>query len=77
MNEMHSGAQYAGLPRLGVLVSHLRLEEKLILQAARAKGYDVTPLFDRSLVIDLSARTAEDAGIHVDVVPSSARKGAA
>ena len=68
MNEMHSGAQHAGWPRLGVLVSHLRLEEKLILQAARAKGYDVTPLFDRSLVIDLSARTAEAAGIHVDVV---------
>ena len=66
MNEMHSRALHPGWPRLGVLVSHLRLEEKLILQAARAKGYDVTPLFDRSLVIDLSARTAEDAGIHVD-----------
>ena len=68
MNNHRSGAQQSAWPRLGVLVSHLRLEEKLILQAARSKGYDVTPIFDRSLVIDLSARTAEEAGIEVDVV---------
>ena len=68
MNNHVSGAQHSAWPRLGVLVSHLRLEEKLILQAARSKGYDVTPIFDRSLVIDLSARTAEEAGIEVDVV---------
>ena len=53
---------------MGVLVSHLRLEEKLILQAARDKGIEVTPIFDRSAVIDLSARTAADAGLDVDVV---------
>lgn len=68
MNNHLSGAQHSAWPRLGVLVSHLRLEEKLILQAARSKGYDVTPIFDRSMVIDLSARTAEEAGIDVDVV---------
>ena len=68
MNNHLSGALHSAWPRLGVLVSHLRLEEKLILQAARSKGYDVTPIFDRSLVIDLSARTAEEAGIEADVV---------
>src|SRR3954454_12687112 len=54
--------------RLGVLVSHLREEEKLILNAARDRGIDVTPLFDRELVLDLSARSAEEAGLDVDVV---------
>jgi [lysine-biosynthesis-protein LysW]---L-2-aminoadipate ligase len=54
--------------RLGVLVSHLREEEKLILNAARSRGIEVTPLFDRELVIDLSARTAEESGLDVDVV---------
>lgn len=55
-------------PRLGVLVSHLRLEEKLILQAARDKGVEVTPVFDRSTIIDLHAGTAAEAGLDVDVV---------
>jgi [lysine-biosynthesis-protein LysW]--L-2-aminoadipate ligase len=55
-------------PRLGVLVSHLRLEEKLILQAARDKGIEVNPIFDRSIVVDLSAKTAHDAGLDFDVV---------
>jgi len=55
-------------PRLGVLVSHLRLEEKLILQAARDRGIEVTPIFDRSIIVDLAAKTADDAGLAVDVV---------
>jgi len=54
--------------RLGVLVSHLRTEEKLILAAARARGIEVMPLFDRELVLDLSAPSAEAAGLAVDVV---------
>ena len=54
--------------RLGVLVSHLREEEKLILAAARNRGMDVIPLFDRELVLDLSARSAEASGLNVDVV---------
>jgi [lysine-biosynthesis-protein LysW]--L-2-aminoadipate ligase len=54
--------------RLGVLVSHLREEEKLILAAARNRGMEVIPLFDRELVLDLSARSAEAAGLNVDVV---------
>ncbi len=53
---------------LGILVSHLRSEEKLILAAARARGLTVTPLFDRELMLDLSAPTAVAAGIAVDVV---------
>ena len=54
--------------RLGVLVSHLRQEEKLILAAARARGLDVIPLFDRDLLLDLTAPTAAASGIDVDVV---------
>lgn len=57
----------AGL-RLGVLVSYLRQEEKLILAAARARGIVVTPMFDRSLTLDISARTAEDSGLAIDVL---------
>lgn len=47
--------------RLGVLVSHLRMEEKLILQAGRKRGIDIEPIFDRKLVLDLSNITG-DAG---------------
>ena len=57
----------AGL-RFGVLVSYLRQEEKLILAAARARGMIVTPLFDRELTLNLSAPTAADSGIDIDVL---------
>lgn len=57
----------AGL-RLGVLVSFLRQEEKLILQAARARGMDVTPIFDRELTLNVSAPTAAESGIEIDVL---------
>ncbi|MFN8592397.1 MAG: lysine biosynthesis protein LysX [Thermomicrobiales bacterium] len=55
-------------PRLGVLVSYLRAEEKAILQAARDRRLDVTPIFDRSLVLDLSAPSAAASGLDFDVV---------
>lgn len=55
-------------PHLGVLVSHLRVEEKLILGAARQRGIAVTPLFDRELVFDLTAPDAAATGLNVDVV---------
>jgi [lysine-biosynthesis-protein LysW]--L-2-aminoadipate ligase len=55
-------------PRIGILVSHLRLEEKLILEAARNSGYEVETIFDREITLDLSKRTAEEAGLNVDVV---------
>lgn len=54
--------------RLGVLVSYLRPEEKLILAAARGRGLSVTPLFDKKLVLDFSAPTAEASGLGVDIV---------
>ena len=54
--------------RLGVLLTYLRPEEKLILQAARDRGLEVTPLFDRELVLDLLAPDAPASGLAVDVV---------
>lgn len=54
--------------RLGILVSYLRQEEKLILAAARARGIDVVPLFDRELTLNLSAPTAAASGIDIDVL---------
>jgi [lysine-biosynthesis-protein LysW]--L-2-aminoadipate ligase len=53
---------------LGVLVSYLRQEEKLILGAARRRGIEVAPLFDRELVINLSAPDAAASGLAVNVV---------
>ena len=40
--------------RLGVLVSHLRTEEKAIFESARRKGMNINPIFDRKIVLDLS-----------------------
>lgn len=57
----------AGL-RLGVLVSYLRQEEKLILAAARARGMIVTPIFDRELALNLSAPTVAESGVEIDVL---------
>jgi [lysine-biosynthesis-protein LysW]--L-2-aminoadipate ligase len=54
--------------RLGVLLTYLRPEEKLILAAARACGLEVTPLFDRDLLLDLLAPDAPASGLAVDVV---------
>jgi [lysine-biosynthesis-protein LysW]--L-2-aminoadipate ligase len=54
--------------RLGVLVSYLRPEEKAILSAARDRGVEVTPIFDRQLVIDLSSKDAPGSGFDFDVV---------
>lgn len=73
MNEAEGGRRKAGgtgvAPlRMGVLVSHLRLEEKMILQAARDRGIDVSTVFDRDLVLDLARTTAVDAGLRYDVI---------
>jgi [lysine-biosynthesis-protein LysW]--L-2-aminoadipate ligase len=54
--------------RLGVLVSYLRPEEKAILAAARERGIDVAPVFDRDLVLDLAAPDAAGSGLDFDVV---------
>lgn len=53
-NAHHDGSIPRPL-RLGVLLSYLRQEEKLILAAARARGLEVVTLFDRELLLDLSA----------------------
>ncbi|CAN5590011.1 lysine biosynthesis protein LysX [soil metagenome] len=54
--------------RLGVLVSHLRAEEKLILAAARKRGIDVKTLMDRKLVLEISSGSAIASNIECDVV---------
>lgn len=55
-------------PRLGVLVSYLRTEEKLILANARERGIEVTPLFDKDLVLNFTARSGAESKVDVDVV---------
>ena len=52
--------------RLGVLVSHLREEEKLILAAARARGIETTVLQDRSLILDLTSGERPDVDLVLD-----------
>lgn len=49
-----TSASTTSQPRIGILVSHLREEEKLIVQTAGELGYDVTLLYDRKLVLDLT-----------------------
>jgi [lysine-biosynthesis-protein LysW]--L-2-aminoadipate ligase len=51
-----------------VLVSYLRPEEKSILAAARDRGIEVAPIFDRNLVLDLSSPHAPGSGLDFDVV---------
>ena len=54
--------------RLGMLVSYLRPEEKSILAAARDRGIEIAPIFDRDLVLDLSSPDAPGSGLDFDVV---------
>jgi len=51
VNGRHAG----GAPRVGLLVSHLREEEKLLLAAGQRRGIEMTVLQDRNLVLDLSS----------------------
>ena len=64
----HAPTPFSRPVRLGVLVSYLRPEEKAILAAARDRGIEVAPIFDRQLVIDLSAKDAPGSGLDFDVV---------
>lgn len=64
----HALPASAPVIRLGVLVSHLRTEEKAILAAARQRGVAVTPLFDRELMLDLAAADAAGSRLDFDVV---------
>lgn len=54
--------------RLGILVSYIREEEKQILRAARERGIEPLPLFDRNLALNISAPTAADSGVDIDVL---------
>ena len=54
--------------RLGILITYLRTEEKLLLASARRRGLDVSTIVERSLVLDLSTPTAAEAGYDFDVV---------
>lgn len=42
--------------KLGILLSQVRYEEKLILQAARERGADVEKIYDREITFDLGQR---------------------
>src|SRR4051812_34392152 len=64
----HSGLAASHPVRLGVLVSYLRPEEQSILAAARDRGIDVAPIFDRELVLDLSSPDAPGSGLDFTVV---------
>lgn len=55
-------------PKVGLLITYLRDEEKLILAAARRRGVDITTILDRALVLDAAANEASGSGIDVDVV---------
>ena len=54
--------------RFGLLITYLREEEKLILRRARDRGLDVTTLLERQLVLDLNAKTGDEAGLPFDIV---------
>ena len=53
-------------PRIGILVSHLREEEKLIVQASGELGIDTTLLYDRRLTLDLTSPEAPDVDVVLD-----------
>ena len=59
------GGRVVSAPRIGVLLSHVREEEKLLLRALSERGAEVVRLYDRQLVFDL---TDERSWPQVDLV---------
>jgi [lysine-biosynthesis-protein LysW]--L-2-aminoadipate ligase len=55
-------------PKVGLLITYLREEEKLILAAARQRGLEITTMLDRALVLDAAANDPAESGVDVDVV---------
>lgn len=52
--------------KIGVLLSRIRVEEKLIFRAAEARGYEVTRIDDRDLVFDLEKPNFPDVDVVLD-----------
>ena len=52
--------------KLGILISQVRLEEKLIFAAAEARGIEVTKIFDKDLILDLANPTFPDVDLVLD-----------
>ncbi|MGN6755068.1 MAG: lysine biosynthesis protein LysX, partial [Thermomicrobiales bacterium] len=52
--------------KLGMLVSHLRTEEKAILAAAAARGIEVVRVFDREVWFDLQQRNFPEVDLVLD-----------
>jgi [lysine-biosynthesis-protein LysW]---L-2-aminoadipate ligase len=52
--------------KLGVLLSQVRTEEKLILQAARQRGIAVEKIFDREVFFDLGERRFPEVDLLLD-----------
>lgn len=52
--------------KIGVLLSRIRVEEKLIFRAAEARGCEVTRIDDRDLVFDLEKPNFPDVDIVLD-----------
>jgi [lysine-biosynthesis-protein LysW]---L-2-aminoadipate ligase len=52
--------------KLGVLLSQVRTEEKLILQAARQRGIAVEKIFDREVFFDLGERRFSEVDLLLD-----------
>lgn len=61
-----SNARSGATIRIGLLVSHLREEEKLLLTAARQRDLDVQVLKDRSLVLDLTSPSPPPVDVVLD-----------
>lgn len=52
--------------KIGVLLSRIRVEEKLIFRAAEARGHEVTRIDDRDLVFDLEKPNFPDVDVVLD-----------
>ena len=52
--------------RLAILLSQVRLEEKLIFAAAEAAGFDLVKVFDKELVLDLEEPCFPEADLVLD-----------
>ncbi|CAN5545256.1 lysine biosynthesis protein LysX [soil metagenome] len=68
-------SERGGHIRLGLLVSHLREEEKMILSAARSRGIVVEVLQDRRLMLDLTAPNPPDVDVVLDRCIAHTRGG--